>query len=122
MKKTNLFLGLLLLATVSFVFTSCDSGSGAYPGFDQNETGMYYKFHSQNEGDKAVEGDFMTLAMVYRTADSTLFDSQMNPAPMQIPLSPPDYQGDIYDSLVIVITTYKCWCCAHNLPYVLFGL
>ena len=77
MKKTNLFLGLLLFAALTFVFTGCDSGSGGVSGFDQTETGLSYKFHKTNEGEKAAVGDFITLVMVYRTDDTTLFDSRM---------------------------------------------
>lgn len=102
MKKTNLIFGLALFAALSFVITGCNSGSGKYPGYDQTETGLYYKFHNQNEGDKAVAGDMMTLVMVYRTEDSTLFDSQMSPSPMKLPLIEPEFPGDIYEALAML--------------------
>jgi len=102
MKKTNLFLGLLLFAALTFVFTACDFGSGKYPGFDQSETGLYYKFHNSNDGDKATVGDVMTLVMIYRTEDTTLYDSRISPTPMKLPLIAPDYKGDIYEALAMM--------------------
>ena len=99
MKKTNLFFGLTLFAAFTFILTGCESGSGEYAGFDQTETGLYYKFHINNDGENASAGDVMTLVMVYRTEDSTLFDSRMNPTAMKLPLIEPEFEGDIYEAL-----------------------
>jgi len=102
MKKTNFFIGLVLIAALTFGFTSCDSGSGQYAGYDQTESGLYYNFHVDNDGDQAAVGDFVTMVMVYRTEDTTLFDSQMNPTPMKLPLAESDYAGDIYEAMAMM--------------------
>ncbi len=102
MKKSNLLLGLVLIGALTLGFNGCESGSGDYPGFDQSETGLYYKFYIDNEGDNANVGDFVTLGMVYRTADTTLFDSRMSPTPMKLPVAESDHVGDIYEALTMM--------------------
>jgi len=99
MRKINLSFGSLIIAAISFLFTGCDFTSREYPGFDKSESGVYYKFHNSNRGDKATIGDFVTLVMIYRTEDSTIFDSRANPTPMKISLNSSDYKGDIYEAI-----------------------
>jgi peptidylprolyl isomerase len=72
----------LLLSSALFVgLLSCTKSE--FDGFEKAENGLHYQFFTQDEnGVKAVEGDGVSIKIVYalkRTPkDSVLFDSRMN--------------------------------------------
>lgn len=77
MNKITMLLGTAMLAGL----ISCNKSE--YDGFTKAENGLHYKFFTQDEnGVKAVEGDGVSIKIVYalkRTpTDSILFDSKLN--------------------------------------------
>lgn len=77
MNKITMLLGTAVLAGL----ISCNKSE--FDGFTKAENGLHYQFFTQDEnGVKAVEGDGVSIKIVYalkRTAgDSILFDSKLN--------------------------------------------
>jgi len=108
MKKSGLTL-VLIVAIAMIAFTGCKKNK--FPGFEQTETGLYYKFHVQNEGAaKPADGDVLTVNMVYKVRknekDSILFDTkvfeQQYGQAWRFPLREPQFQGDIYEGLAML--------------------
>ncbi|MBI9038523.1 MAG: FKBP-type peptidyl-prolyl cis-trans isomerase [Bacteroidales bacterium] len=101
MKKTFLF-SIALLAIISVLFTSC--GTEKYPGYTETDSGLFYKFHVQNNVDslKPVIGDILTLEMNYSSGDSVLFNSADLSGPFQLPLQLPTFQGDFSEGLAMM--------------------
>jgi FKBP-type peptidyl-prolyl cis-trans isomerase len=93
------------IACLSFLLSgillfSCSSD---YPGYKQTDSGLYYKFYTVNEdGQKPVEGDVLTVMMMYRTEDSVLFNSKDLPDAFRFPLDPPGFKGDIFEGLAMM--------------------
>ena len=72
---------MLLSSAVLLGLVSCNKSE--FDGFTKAENGLHYQFFNQDEsGVKAVEGDGVSIKIVYalkRTpTDSVLFDSKMN--------------------------------------------
>jgi FKBP-type peptidyl-prolyl cis-trans isomerase FkpA len=102
MRKTFLF-NIALLAIISVLFTSC--GTGKYPGYTETDSGLFYKFHNQNDvvdSLKPVLGDILTLEMTYRYGDSVLFNSADLQGPFQLPLQAPTFKGDFSEGLTLM--------------------
>ncbi len=90
----------ILIVGLAMLVVACAT---QHPGFDKTESGLYYKFHYQDaDGKVPQQGDVLTLAMVYRLEDSILFDSRPSPQPMALPLTLPEYPGDIYEALAMM--------------------
>ncbi len=94
MKKT--ILNLLIIVLVAVFFTACQS---EFPGFKKSETGLYYKFYTQNDTKKPVEGDILTMTMSYGSKDSVLFSTDKINAPADIPMRAPAFQGGLFEGL-----------------------
>jgi FKBP-type peptidyl-prolyl cis-trans isomerase FkpA len=97
--KSQIFVLSVLLAT----FISCQRGP--YPGFDQTETGLYYKIiRGNSDKDLPVEGDVLTLELSYflHTNDSLLFSTKNSPDPIELPVQKPFYKGDINEGLRMI--------------------
>jgi FKBP-type peptidyl-prolyl cis-trans isomerase len=89
---------LFILSLISFF--ACNSD---YPGFNQTDSGLYYKFYVENEsGAQPKEGDVLTVSMIYRTNDSILFNSSNLPEAFRFPLDPPGFSGDIFEGLAMM--------------------
>jgi FKBP-type peptidyl-prolyl cis-trans isomerase len=93
----------LLFVAVIIGAVACNSG-----GFKKTDSGLSYKFHTEKDSAKAAEGDVITAQMVYKIVtssgkDSVIFDSRNNQnSPFRIPLSKPEYPGDIYEGLALM--------------------
>lgn len=77
MNKITMLLGSALMAGL----LSCNKSE--FDGFTKAENGLHYKFFTQDEsGVKAVEGDGVSIKIVYALkktpTDSVLFDSKLN--------------------------------------------
>ncbi len=86
------FLGLI----AAFVISSCGS---KFSGYQETDTGLYYKFHIQEDSESPKLGDVVTLNMVYGVEDSVLFNSSEVPRAFQLVLQESQYGGDIYECL-----------------------
>ncbi len=96
--KRMLFSGTVMLAGMLILWAGCNQSP--YRGFKKADSGIYYKFHERSgDTNKPQLNELMTLTMRYGTEDSNLFDSRLNPRPMILPQSPPQYKGDIYEAL-----------------------
>lgn len=91
---SQVILGLTLLVGPYF-------GAFAQDGFKETESGLKYKFHTQNtEAKKPAKGDMLMLHLIYVINGETVFyDSKVNPAPMQMELRESGYPGDINEGL-----------------------
>lgn len=101
MKKTILKMSLAALSAV-VLLSSCDKGK--YPGFEKTESGLYYQFHSENkEAKKPVEGDVLSLIMVYKNSkDSVIFDSRQRGGEIMVQLSKPTFKGSIEEGFAMM--------------------
>lgn len=91
-------LGILFLSLFS-------CSQSAFPGFEQSETGLYYRFHfSQPDSAKPAVSDILNVHMRYSLNDSLLFDSENMPQPMRFPLVEPVFKGDFYEGLAMMST------------------
>lgn len=101
MKKSILQISLAALSAV-VLLSSCDKGK--YPGFEKTENGLYYQFHKENkEAKKPVEGDVMTLVMMYKNnRDSVIFDSRQRGGEIMVQLSKPTFKGSIEEGFAMM--------------------
>jgi len=108
--KNNLILWLAALMMSATVFTSCNNATGKW---QTTKDGLKYKFYVQNkDGNTPAEGDYVTVEMIYRTPDSTLFNSSKLPQPMELPMVKSVHQADIYEGLALMhvgdSATFEC--------------
>ncbi|MFA4851633.1 MAG: FKBP-type peptidyl-prolyl cis-trans isomerase [Bacteroidales bacterium] len=99
MKKNQLY--VMLLSASMLTFNSCSD----YPGYKKTDTGLYYKFYVQNEGNQKPEmGDVLTVNMMYKVQgkDSVIFNSKDVQEPSRLLLSKPVYAGDISEGLAMM--------------------
>lgn len=100
MKIKNIFIVVSAYALIS----SCEGGKDA-DGYETAESGLLYKFYTQNEqGVKPQEGDYVQVIMNYKTStDSVMFDSRMysrdGSGAIEFPLSPSTFKGSFEDAL-----------------------
>lgn len=101
---------VLCAALITFsIFSSCNQSP--YPGYEATETGLYYKFHSQDEkGPKPNVGDYVVIRMVYKNdKDSVIFDSQKNSrdgsGTLQFPLAESTFKGSFEEALMMMSPT-----------------
>jgi FKBP-type peptidyl-prolyl cis-trans isomerase FkpA len=98
---------IALMAVTAIVGTGCKKSM--FPGYEQTDNGLYYKFHVQNPaGEKAEQGDILTVNMQYRNhPDSTaIFDSKqfelMYGQPWRLSLEKASFKGDIFEGLAMM--------------------
>ena len=93
MKK--LFLLTLILGVL---FTSCQNKKrNYYDGFDRSETGLYYKFYTQNEGDTPKLNDLVELTISCSVNDSIILPSHRNIIKVE-----PMFRGDLSEGLLMM--------------------
>lgn len=96
MKHLKYLLFLILLIT----FTNC-SITEKFKKKKIIDYGLFYKIHISNpDSVKPVIGDMITIELVYRTINDSIFsDSRLNPVPITIKLNKPTYTGDVFDAI-----------------------
>lgn len=83
--------GLLCLA-----MTACND----YKGFKKTESGLYYRFHTQNaNGNVPQSGDVVTLFIEVRTDNDSVIQSGRE---IQTMMQPAKFEGDIYEGLQLM--------------------
>lgn len=91
---------VFILATVIF---SCTSNK--FSNYTTAENGTKYIVHYRgNDTTKAVEEEIVTVNLVYRLEDSTLFNSRTLDEDMKFPVIKPMFEGDLYDALTLMGT------------------
>jgi FKBP-type peptidyl-prolyl cis-trans isomerase len=89
---------LLIAAAVFAAFLQACSD-----GFKTSDDGLQYQIHTENEGERIKEGDFVTLQMVYRTdSDSVLFDTYKMGQPIKLMVGPNTFKGDLMSGLSLL--------------------
>jgi FKBP-type peptidyl-prolyl cis-trans isomerase len=92
MRKLLFLIPALML---TFAFSACND-----KGYQTTETGLVYKFHEKNRGDKPAIDNYVKIDFAYRyPEDSVFFSSQQNGMPGFIKIQPSGYEGDIYEGL-----------------------
>jgi FKBP-type peptidyl-prolyl cis-trans isomerase FkpA len=92
MKK---FLFLFVAFTLVFANVSCKNSK-----FKKTDSGLSYKFHVENKGEKPSIDNVVNIHFAYRyPADSVFYHSNMAGEPGYIKIQPSDYPGDIYEAL-----------------------
>lgn len=87
---------IALAALLISSFTACKNGDG----FKETSTGLRYKFHFQNKDSVQVLAyDIVNVLMSYRTKDSILFQSGMNPIAFQVE---PKEDGDLPEGIMMM--------------------
>ena len=99
MKKTILISTALITALVS-----CKTGNSKFPGFEQTETGAYFKMEMNGDGKTALnKGDVIFIHHTMCTdKDSVLYDYKKMSTPGQpyaMRLAPPAYKGDMFEMM-----------------------
>jgi FKBP-type peptidyl-prolyl cis-trans isomerase FkpA len=89
------------LALAPFMLIACESSK--YPGYKETESGLYYKHYVKNEAKAAKIGDYLNMDLLYMTEnDSVIFDTRVGGRPMIMPLTEPEYKGDILEGLALL--------------------
>jgi FKBP-type peptidyl-prolyl cis-trans isomerase FkpA len=93
------FLGLAICVSS---FTSCKKSK--YPGYEDTETGLAFKFHKKGDGKiTPKEGDIMSMVIVYKNSkDSVIFDSRKQGQPIMVPLQKPSFKGGIEEGFAMM--------------------
>jgi len=94
-------LSFLLLTVV--ILSSCEERK--YPDFNKTESGLYYKFHTDIDGDKPKEGEILSFHVIYGSKDSIIMNSYdfiPEPMPVEIQLLEPMYPGDINEGFAMM--------------------
>lgn len=93
MKK--LFLFTLILGVL---FTSCQNKKrNYYDGFEKSETGLFYKFYTQNEGGTPNLNDLVELTISCSVNDSIILPSHRNIIKVE-----PMFKGDLSQGLLMM--------------------
>ena len=100
MKRYLVPLAMVVLILVSGI-TACNH---EYPGFKKGESGIYYKFHVQNDDSAKVNtGDLITVDFTIRTKDTVILTSRRNVLiPYRFEVLPSRFKGDIYDAFTMM--------------------
>ena len=90
---------------LSFVFTACNNSS-KHPGYKKTDSGLYYKFITQNEGETLKVGDVAELVFSYSVQDTTGRDTLLFSSMQAMPNNPFNdkvqeslFVGDYYEGL-----------------------
>ena len=95
--KKRFLTNFALLTLLALIIASC--GESQFDGYQKTDNGLYYKFYVQNDDTiKPEMGDITTVAMVYGTKDSVLFNSNKIPRPIEIPVDH-HFKGDLFEGL-----------------------
>lgn len=89
---------LRLLPLLLFLFYTCADKS-PYPGFTSSGTGYYYKLCRIGENTvKPSAGDYITVALEYRTIDDSVFFSALR----RFRLSEPAFKGSVEECFMMM--------------------
>ncbi len=92
MKKIFFFIPALMLV---FFFTSCGDNS-----YKQTESGLTYKIHKSNRGEKPSIDNIAKIDFAYRyPEDSVFYASSESQQSAFVRIVPSEYKGDIYEAL-----------------------
>jgi FKBP-type peptidyl-prolyl cis-trans isomerase FkpA len=86
---------LTLVPAIMFM-VACNSSAE----YKTTESGLSYKFHKTNKGEKPLIDDVVKIDMAYRfPQDSVIFRSSEYQSPVVLTILASEYKGDIYEGL-----------------------
>ncbi|HBF88648.1 MAG TPA: hypothetical protein DDX39_08405 [Bacteroidales bacterium] len=93
---------IFIFGLISVLISGCYENK--YPDFDRTSSGIYYKFFTiGDENIKPVAGDFVTVDLIYKTLnDSVFFTGRRN-----MELTEPDFEGSI-DECFLMMSNGDC--------------
>lgn len=104
MQKKMLSVAIVALCFAS-VMSACTENS-AYPGYKQAQSGLYYRYLVQNEGETAKVGDIVEIALSYylmrEGGDSLLYTTDVLPEPAYDLVREPSFPGDLYEGFAMM--------------------
>ena len=104
MKKSILSVAVAALFVSSFV-SSCSEKS-PYSGYKKSESGMYYRYLTQNEGETAKLGDIVEIDLSYylmqEGGDSLMYTTSMLPEPAFDLVRESTFPGDLYEGFTMM--------------------
>ena len=104
MKKSILSLAVMALLMVG-TLSACSENS-PYSGYKKAPSGMYYRYHTQNEGETAKLGDVVEIDLDYylmkESGDSLLYSSSMIPNQIYDLVRESSFPGDLYEGFCMM--------------------
>lgn len=104
MQKKMLSVAIVALCFAS-VMSACNENS-PYPGYKQTQSGLYYRYLTQNEGETAKVGDIVEIALSYylmrESGDSLLYTTDVLPEPAYDLVREPSFPGDLYEGFAMM--------------------
>lgn len=98
MKKALKMAALMLMAAV--MMTACNKSD--LPGFKKTDSGLHYKFVTENKGVQQVQkGDILVCEVVMKMDTMVLFDNTGNPDRM-FQVKDPMFNGDLPEGLLMM--------------------
>lgn len=92
-----------VLALAVFALAACNKSP--YPGFKKADNGVYMLYHTKGSGELSPQvNDFVTVDMIYRLSDTTIFNSTIIGEPLEFPVIIPTFEGDLYAALTLLKT------------------
>ncbi len=92
--------GITPFVLIALLTLSCEQ---KYPDYQQTESGLYYKFHTDIDDVKPESGQILSLHLRYGVKDSVIFDNRdRSPAPVDIMLMEPLFPGDINEGFAMM--------------------
>jgi peptidylprolyl isomerase len=104
MKKKMMLVAISALLVAS-VMSSCAEKS-PYPGYKQTESGMYYRYLTENEGETAKLGEIVEIDLSYylmrEEGDSLMYTTSMLPEPAYDLVRESLFPGDLYEGFTMM--------------------
>lgn len=98
--KRNLVLFVGICLSAMMLFTACNE---KFPGYKKTQSGLYYKFHSQNvSATQPKLSDFMKVDMACYLDDSLYYDWQGTQHEVYTQLLEPIFKGDLQEAYAMM--------------------
>lgn len=103
--KKKVFSVAVCALFVASVMTACSDNS-PYPGYKKTESGMYYRYLTQNEGETAKLGDIVEVDLTYylmkEEGDSLIYTTRVLPEPAYDLVREATFPGDLYEGFTMM--------------------
>ena len=98
--KRNCLLFSMVCLSAMMLFTACTQ---KFPGYKKTQSGLYYKFHSQNTSATQPQlSDFMKVDMACYLNDSLYYDWQGTQHDVYTQLQDPIFMGDLQEAYAMM--------------------
>lgn len=96
--RRNILTVATLALFIASVMGSCSEQS-KYPGYEQTQSGLYYKFYTQNEGETPQVGELLEMVFSCVVNDTTVI---IPATPNIFQLQEPLFKGDIFEGMAMM--------------------